>query len=709
MKSGLRIKNTLLVVAIASAYPLQAHAAAGVAQFTSGDVTLRRGAGTDTLTKGKNIESGDAIVTGPNGRAQVRFTDGGLVALAPNSQFNITRYADAQNAKDDSFLVDLLRGGMRAVTGLIGKRNRDNYKVTTQTATIGIRGSAFNLAYNPDGTLSVSTEMDEIEVCTKAGCVGLTAGESARVTSNDALAVRTNARTSIVTPPPRQLPEVASNQVTNDGKAAIVTGQAAPPPPPPPKEEPKGPKVLTGLSFAYSGMYTMPPTEYEQALYAEGCTTGCFETGGASGAMVTDADGKADKFQSTSNDTLQRDGAVTIVHESGSLEAGDLMVLGTWDKAKVTVQSDGSYTYDYAPFAFVAGVPTSSQSLAMMSGMRGEYSLAHATDVFVSNGTRGVLLPTSHLSVDFTGAASATVGVYLDVSIPNGPTGSAGTYNMSGDMSAQDGKFSGYLYCDSDCQGYAEGFFSGESAKKVGLSYSGRSYYADESWGGAAIFERSSVTLLTPYDPGYYFNAAFAYDGASSPFETANYGTFTGKGLVEMYPMEAASASTRAFDGTPHRNPGDDDFIGWGYWTSGSKYGTGTVGHVHYIVAKPATYMPTSGTGTYTMIGHTTPTSSNGGAGSLLSASLTANFGVGTIDASVATRFGTTDVNINVTGATISDSRFSGSSGSGAISGLFTGYEASHAGYVYTTSHGTLGTVSGAAAFKQTALTGLSY
>ncbi|MBC7707109.1 MAG: FecR domain-containing protein, partial [Rhodoferax sp.] len=175
MTQKYKLKNAVLMMALAAVYPMQSFAAAGVAQFTAGDVSLRRGAGSDPLLKGKDIESGDAIVTGPNGRAQVRFSDGGLVALQPNSQFNISNYADKNDGKQDSFFVDLLRGGMRAVTGLIGKRNHDNYKVTTTTATIGIRGSAFNLAYNPDGSLSVSTELDEIEVCTRAGCVGLKA------------------------------------------------------------------------------------------------------------------------------------------------------------------------------------------------------------------------------------------------------------------------------------------------------------------------------------------------------------------------------------------------------------------------------------------------------------------------------------------------------------------------------------------------------
>ena len=164
MTPALKLKHTLLALALAAAYPLQALAAsAGVAQFIAGDVNVRRPDGqTDPLVKGKDIESGQAIVTGASGRAQVKFSDGGLISLQPNTEFKIANYVDQADPKQDRFLVDLLRGSMRAITGLIGKRNRDNYRVTTTTATIGIRGSGFNAGYNPDGSLGVTAEKDAI-------------------------------------------------------------------------------------------------------------------------------------------------------------------------------------------------------------------------------------------------------------------------------------------------------------------------------------------------------------------------------------------------------------------------------------------------------------------------------------------------------------------------------------------------------------------
>ncbi len=196
MQPHFKLKNALLLMALSAVYPLQSHAAAGIAQFAVGDVNVRRGQVETALNRGQQISSGDQVVTGRSGQTQIRFSDGGLVSLAPNSQFNLDKYAD-ENKPEDGFFASLLRGGMRAITGQVGKRNRDNYRISTSTATIGIRGSAFSANYNPDGSLNVAGEQDGIVVCTNAGCVDLIVGEVVRVTGSDQLPIRTSSRSNV--------------------------------------------------------------------------------------------------------------------------------------------------------------------------------------------------------------------------------------------------------------------------------------------------------------------------------------------------------------------------------------------------------------------------------------------------------------------------------------------------------------------------------
>lgn len=238
-----RLSRIALLMAMVAAWPASTLAAAGLVQFATGEVSLRRGDATSSVAKGAEVDTGDVLLTGSAGRAQIRFTDGGLVALYPDSQFTVTRYSDSGDVAQDGFAVTLLRGGMRAITGLIGKRNPGSYKVTTPTAVVGIRGSAFLVGFNAQGQLTVAGEQDEIEVCTEAGCVGVKAGESVLVLSSQKLPVYTNTR-ALLPLPLLPLPQMAGDQLGGDGHRTSVFVIPPPPPPPPPVHVPPPPPVV---------------------------------------------------------------------------------------------------------------------------------------------------------------------------------------------------------------------------------------------------------------------------------------------------------------------------------------------------------------------------------------------------------------------------------------------------------------------------------
>lgn len=240
MKTEPRLSRIALLMAMVAAWPATGLAAAGLVQFATGEVSLRRGDATSGVAKGAQVDAGDVLLTGSAGRAQIRFTDGGLVALYPDSQFTVTRYTDSGDPAQDSFVVNLLRGGMRAVTGLIGKRNPGSYKVITPTAVVGIRGSAFLVGFNAQGQLTVAGEQDEIEVCTEAGCVGVKAGEAVLVLSSQQLPVYTNTR-ALLPVPAMPMPQRAGEQLGGDGHRTSVFVIPPPPPvhvPPPPVAPP---------------------------------------------------------------------------------------------------------------------------------------------------------------------------------------------------------------------------------------------------------------------------------------------------------------------------------------------------------------------------------------------------------------------------------------------------------------------------------------
>jgi hypothetical protein len=111
-----------------------------------GDTKLIRKGQTSPLIKGATLQAGDTITTGVNSNLQMRMTDGAVIALRAGSEFKIDEYQF--NGKADGTekaALSLVQGGVRAVTGVIGRVNKDNLKVNTVAATIGVRGTGFNI------------------------------------------------------------------------------------------------------------------------------------------------------------------------------------------------------------------------------------------------------------------------------------------------------------------------------------------------------------------------------------------------------------------------------------------------------------------------------------------------------------------------------------------------------------------------------------
>ena len=66
------------------------------------------------------------------------------MTVRPNTEMVLQQYRFKENAPDNSMLMQLLRGGFRAVTGLISKNSPNAARIQTSTATIGIRGTDFD-------------------------------------------------------------------------------------------------------------------------------------------------------------------------------------------------------------------------------------------------------------------------------------------------------------------------------------------------------------------------------------------------------------------------------------------------------------------------------------------------------------------------------------------------------------------------------------
>lgn len=468
MKHPFRLKNAVLLMALAAVYPLTALAAAGVAQYAVGDVSVRRGPASLPVVKGQLIESGDNIVTGTSGQTQIRFSDGGLVSLAPNSQFNINRYADENDAGKDSFAVSFLRGGMRAITGLIGKRKSENYKVTTNTATIGIRGSAFSAKINPDGTMDVAGEQDTIEVCTNAGCVSLIVGEIVRVESQDRLPSRTAQRSNVP-------PLAAREDLFTPENPADITPPALPANLEVTEQSGIAAMFASGDGFIFDHV---PRGDDPYSYGGEGSFIGSFLTLHDDGEM-----GYGGSSVLSTTITTPQSGAI------GTVADADFIGWGYWANGTASGPIGNGPVTDVH---YLAGRPTPQHQMPVTGSA--SYNLAGGTQpTATNNGTRltGSLLGAS-LSANFDlGYVETTVNTRF-------------TSSGSGvvDVTITDvANVSGSRFTSAGCgNGIVNGFFTGSLAARAGIVYS-KSATPVGLVRGAAGFNRGTSSGLSTMPP----------------------------------------------------------------------------------------------------------------------------------------------------------------------------------------------------------------
>jgi hypothetical protein len=138
--------RTLSVLACALAL-VPAWADDGTVSQLSGTLSVKRPDGTVRILSQKSaIRPGDTLQTERDSYAQIRFSDGGQITLKPNTAVRLDQFRFAQDKpQEDAFALRLLKGGLRAVTGGLGKRSQDRYEMTTETATVGIRGTTFSV------------------------------------------------------------------------------------------------------------------------------------------------------------------------------------------------------------------------------------------------------------------------------------------------------------------------------------------------------------------------------------------------------------------------------------------------------------------------------------------------------------------------------------------------------------------------------------
>jgi len=142
-----------------------AGATAGTVTHLSGTLSVTRPDGSARiLSRRSDVIAGDTLATQRDSYAQINFTDGSSMTLRPNTQMRVEDYRFTKDRpQEDSSFFRLIKGGLRTVTGLIGKRgNLDAYRIGTSTATIGIRGTSGDTLECSEGCEGVTPSSDKL-------------------------------------------------------------------------------------------------------------------------------------------------------------------------------------------------------------------------------------------------------------------------------------------------------------------------------------------------------------------------------------------------------------------------------------------------------------------------------------------------------------------------------------------------------------------
>ena len=146
-----------LVLAALACVPQTGLALTGQVTQISGAVLARGADGQSRILALKSaVREGDVLVTADNSFARIKWDDGGEVVLRANTQFKVDAYDyEMGTPARDNVLFSLIKGGFRAVTGALTRRNPQAYSVRAPTATIGIRGTHFGALFCNDDCANV--------------------------------------------------------------------------------------------------------------------------------------------------------------------------------------------------------------------------------------------------------------------------------------------------------------------------------------------------------------------------------------------------------------------------------------------------------------------------------------------------------------------------------------------------------------------------
>ena len=201
----------------------------GLVQRASGDTWIySRTERARPLHAGDAFEGGVSISTGPKSSVVLRFNYGQIIVLASNATFRVKNFVfDPAQPDQGQLHFELVKGGMRGVTGAIGEKNRSGWLLETPLANVGIGGTDF-FAVIEQG-LYAHVNVGAVTLSNDAGAATIPAGSNGFVAGDAAVPAATATVPDGLFAELQALPAVGSGgaSASGGGDAAAGTGASA--------------------------------------------------------------------------------------------------------------------------------------------------------------------------------------------------------------------------------------------------------------------------------------------------------------------------------------------------------------------------------------------------------------------------------------------------------------------------------------------------
>ena len=140
-------KKTALawLMCVATALSLAGAAHSATVQAVVGRVQIERDGRSNAAAPQQTLRAGDVIVTQSGGQLVLKLDDGAMLLVRDSAHVRLETLSAQAQAEQPAQVFRVVVGGLRFVTGLIGKQQPAAIRILTPTATVGIRGTDLDL------------------------------------------------------------------------------------------------------------------------------------------------------------------------------------------------------------------------------------------------------------------------------------------------------------------------------------------------------------------------------------------------------------------------------------------------------------------------------------------------------------------------------------------------------------------------------------